>query len=78
MYVCICRGITENRIRNEIANGATTMKELGARLGVGTGCGQCGAHARTLLTETVHCMVRGGDGARGAKPRAPRYWEPAA
>lgn len=72
MYVCICRGVTDTRIHSEVANGATTMKQLSVRLGVATGCGQCADQARALLAEAVHEIVRGdGETSTG-------YWEPAA
>ncbi len=72
MYVCICRGITDSRIRQEVANGATTIRELGARLGVATHCGQCGPHARAVLAEAVQEIVTS-DVTGGTS-----VWEPAA
>lgn len=51
MYVCICRAITDNQIRHEVAQGAMTLREVGQRLGVGTQCGKCGKHAKAVIRE---------------------------
>lgn len=53
MYVCVCRAVTENQIRNEVAEGARDMRELRQRLGVASQCGKCGRCAKSLLKETV-------------------------
>ena len=34
MYVCICNGITDKQIRAAVAEGATSLEQLEARLGV--------------------------------------------
>ena len=49
MFVCICNGITERQIREEIARGATSLPELSAVLGIASGCGICAASACELL-----------------------------
>jgi len=41
MYVCICNGVTEREVRDEIACGARTEEAIGARCGAGTSCGTC-------------------------------------
>ena len=52
MYVCICRQITENQIRDLCRdNGATSFAEVRNQLGVGIDCGKCGNHARSVLRE---------------------------
>ena len=68
MYVCICRAVTDNQIRQEVSQGASTMREVGQRLGVGTQCGKCSKHARTVIRE-----------AMANRPMEdPAIWEPAA
>lgn len=51
MYVCICRGITDSQIREEICNGACRMRDLRSRLGVAAQCGRCGECCMELLRE---------------------------
>ena len=51
MYVCVCRPITENQIRTEVKNGASSMRELKQRLGVAACCGKCARHAYRIIVE---------------------------
>jgi len=53
MYVCICRAITDNQIREEVRQGASTLREVGQRLGVASQCGKCGKHARSVIREAI-------------------------
>jgi bacterioferritin-associated ferredoxin len=41
MYVCVCHGVTERELRDEIAQGAHTAESIGDRCGAGTTCGTC-------------------------------------
>ena len=49
MFVCVCNGITERQIREAIDNGARSLPELTAALGVAAGCGTCADYTRFLL-----------------------------
>jgi bacterioferritin-associated ferredoxin len=51
MYVCICHGISDQRLREEVACGARRFEELQARTGVGTCCGACEPFARELVEQ---------------------------
>jgi bacterioferritin-associated ferredoxin len=53
MYVCICRAVTDTRIRQEVAQGAGSLRELNQRLGVASQCGRCGRCARKVLKEAL-------------------------
>jgi bacterioferritin-associated ferredoxin len=53
MFVCICNGITERQIREAVSEGVCSLDELGARLGVASGCGTCQDFARQVLAETL-------------------------
>ncbi len=53
MYVCLCRGVTDTHIRQAVAAGARSMRELRMELGVCSSCGRCGQHAREILTEAT-------------------------
>jgi len=57
MYICICNQVTDEHIRNEMCNGAGTVKELGERLGVARECGKCGQCARKLIDEHYQTRV---------------------
>ena len=53
MYICVCKAVSERRIAGAIAEGATTLKDLRERTGLGTGCGKCVPHAYQFLRETL-------------------------
>ncbi|MBL8497485.1 (2Fe-2S)-binding protein [Nitrosomonas sp. JL21] len=53
MYVCICKGVTENTLRAAIYQGADRMRDLKACLGVTGQCGLCACHAKQILDETL-------------------------
>lgn len=53
MYVCLCQGITEREIRNEVRAGACCMRDLQKRLGVAQCCGRCGPCARDVLADSL-------------------------
>ena len=50
MYVCLCHAVTEHQIIDSAATGAG-LEEIAAELGVGTCCGQCRAHAESVIAE---------------------------
>jgi bacterioferritin-associated ferredoxin len=54
MYVCICEGVTEREVRDEIAGGAHTAEAIGARCGAGTSCGTCLDRICDLLSASTH------------------------
>ncbi|WP_417345187.1 (2Fe-2S)-binding protein [Ferrimonas sp.] len=41
MYVCICHAVTEKQVRQAVDDGATDVKSLKQKLGVGSECGRC-------------------------------------
>ena len=51
MYVCVCNAVTERQIREAVAGGARTLKDLRRELGVGSECGRCTSCARACLHE---------------------------
>lgn len=53
MYVCMCHGITDRQIREAVCDGAASMRELRAELGVASSCGCCAQYAQQLLEETL-------------------------
>jgi bacterioferritin-associated ferredoxin len=53
MYICICHAVTEQQIRDAVREGAATVGELGARLGVSSGCGCCRSLAKEVVDQTL-------------------------
>ena len=51
MYACLCRAVTEKSVRDVVAAGASTVSEVRATCGAGTGCGGCLPSLRRLLKE---------------------------
>lgn len=53
MYICVCKAVTDTRIRTAVERGsALTLRDLTRELSVGTGCGKCVPAARELLDRT--------------------------
>ncbi len=53
MYVCICKGITDQDIRDAVDNGLETFKVLKEELAVSSQCGSCVSHAKQILNEQL-------------------------
>ena len=46
MYICICKGITEEKIRSAIKHShSPNTRDILKKLGVGTDCGTCLLHS---------------------------------
>ena len=60
MIVCLCKGVSDRDIASAIEGGASSVDEIAACTGAGTGCGRC----RKGLARSV-AMAQG----RVAKPR---------
>lgn len=53
MYVCICRGVTDNAIRDAVNQGAERMRDLKCCLGVTEQCGVCACETKKVLDQTL-------------------------
>ncbi len=53
MIVCICKAVSDKRIRRAASEGVTTLRELSRKLGVGTCCGKCVPQAREVLSAAI-------------------------
>ncbi|WP_114417520.1 (2Fe-2S)-binding protein [Marinospirillum perlucidum] len=49
MYVCVCKGITDQQIKTSIEQGAASMRDLYKQHSLGSQCGKCVCTARELL-----------------------------
>jgi bacterioferritin-associated ferredoxin len=57
MYACLCRAVSERKVRAAVAGGASTVAQVRAACGAGTGCGGCLPSLRRLLREALPCDV---------------------
>jgi bacterioferritin-associated ferredoxin len=53
MIVCVCSNVSDQKIRQAVRSGATSMKELRNELEVGTCCGKCHSCAKRVLRECL-------------------------
>lgn len=51
MYVCICRQVTDNQIRDLCRDGVSNLADITAKLGVASECGKCGKLANAIVKE---------------------------
>lgn len=50
MYVCLCRGITDQDIKKAVAEGNESYREIRDLLDLGTCCGRCVPEARAIIS----------------------------
>lgn len=53
MIVCVCNNVSDGKIRQAVADGATSMLHLRTQLDVGTCCGKCHSCAKHVLRECI-------------------------
>jgi bacterioferritin-associated ferredoxin len=63
MYVCLCLGVTSETVREAVAAGATTSKEVAEACGAGSQCGRC--------KRTVRAIIAATESGRRQPPRQP-------
>ncbi|MFK7874021.1 MAG: bacterioferritin-associated ferredoxin [Oligoflexales bacterium] len=51
MFVCLCFGLSEKRLREVVAQGGSTLKELQSRCGAGSSCGSCIDDLKKVLSQ---------------------------
>ena len=66
MYVCLCRGITDNQIRKAVQAGKTEFRQLKQSLEVGAQCGKCVCMAKDTAATEIDKME---------SEQAPLYYE---
>jgi len=49
MYVCVCKAVSDKKVRRAIDNGACSVRALRDELGVGSVCGRCVPDARAMI-----------------------------
>ncbi|MFI5298820.1 MAG: bacterioferritin-associated ferredoxin [Polyangiales bacterium] len=58
MIVCLCKNVSSRVIEGCIADGATTVEEVGEACGAGTDCGNCACEIEDMLDRA--CADRSG------------------
>lgn len=53
MYVCLCRGITDQDIKDAVSNGAESYRAVRDLLDLGTCCGRCAPEARAIISDEL-------------------------
>lgn len=53
MYVCLCRGITDQDIKEALQNGAQNYREVREMLDLGTCCGRCAPEAKAIISAEI-------------------------
>lgn len=61
MYVCVCKAVTDHRIKAVVRDGAGSLRQVRQCTGLGSGCGRCIPEARMLIVETL--AAQSGDSA---------------
>lgn len=54
MLVCICKGVSDRRITDEIRRGACSLRQIQEGCQAGTDCGCCVRHIRQMLATQAH------------------------
>ena len=49
MYVCLCRGVTNQAVADAVAHGALTCNAVAAVCGAGLDCGRCRRSVRAII-----------------------------
>ncbi|MFO0660650.1 MAG: (2Fe-2S)-binding protein [Polyangiaceae bacterium] len=59
VYVCICRAVSKRKVLAVIADGARTVRDVGAVCGAGTDCGSCRGCIDDLIEEHLEEATQG-------------------
>lgn len=58
MIICICNNVSDQKIRQAVNAGMTSMAALRENLDVGTCCGKCHTCAKQVLRECLNDSVQ--------------------
>ena len=53
MFVCVCKGITDQQIKSAVVNGANSVATVNQKLGIASQCGRCASMARDIIKDTL-------------------------
>ena len=60
MIVCVCKSVSDRKIRASIAEGVDSFDELQFELGVASCCGKCADSVRDVMMQSGVCASRCG------------------
>lgn len=60
MIVCVCKSVSDRKMRASIAEGVDTFDELQFELGVAMCCGKCEESVRDVMAQSGACASRCG------------------
>jgi bacterioferritin-associated ferredoxin len=75
MIVCVCKSVSDRKIRAAIADGVDSFDELQFELGVAMCCGKCEASVRDVMAESGVCASRCGVEHAGAQVAPLTFYE---
>ena len=58
MIVCVCKSVSDRKIRASIAKGVDTFNDLQFELGVAICCGKCEESVRDVMAQCGVCEAR--------------------
>lgn len=53
MYICLCKGVTDHKIRQTVEDGARSWREVRELTGCGTQCGKCACSAKAITQQAI-------------------------
>jgi len=56
MFVCLCRGVTNQEVTNAVESGAWTSKQVANACGAGSDCGRCRRNLRAIIASTQFAL----------------------
>jgi len=68
MYICICKGVTESAIREQVCAGATSVDEVSRNTGCSTQCGKCLIRAQRIVEDARSASSPTASGAAMVAP----------
>lgn len=57
MFVCLCKGVSDRKIRQCIEDGARSWREVQQETGCGTQCGKCACVGKAIAREAIKTEV---------------------
>ncbi len=61
MVICLCKGVSDKRIRQLIDSGAKSLRDIMASCQAGSDCGSCVCAVKEMLQGQRTCTVAAGD-----------------
>lgn len=59
MYVCLCHAVTDRQIKQAVAEGVCSLRQVQLCLRVGTNCGKCIPSAREVIDAALDASTHG-------------------